>query len=303
MKIKTRLIGFALVSLLFSFLLGITGVWSGRETNRAIQKNDISTKAMHNHMEADMMHDALRADVLAATLAGLQKKQNERAGIEKELEEHIKNFVNSVKANEMLPLSEDLHLAIATVGPDVNAYIKDSQRLVSLAFDNPEELNVQMPKFLKLFSDLEPRMGALSGRIEQHVDESTSFVTSAANRTEKLLTGLMLAACLCLGALSFMLIGSILGSVAMVRRAIESFNSGDANLQQRLPELDGEFNRLGIALNQFLNSVSLVISRVAASAETIDATTQQVAASNVDLSARTEAQAGSLEQTASPWSN
>ena len=299
MNIKTQLIGFTLASVMFSLALGGAGIWSGRHTGAAVERNAISTKAMRNHMEADMMHDALRADVLAAALAGLKQDAGQRTAIEKELAEHTRNFFGAMKENEALPMSRELILAIGAVRPDVDAYIGQSQRLVALAFSNPEELDGQMPAFLKAFSDLEPRMEALSDQIEKETAESTASALAAASDAAKLSGALMLAAGVCLAALSFLLIRSILGSLAQVRRAIEDLNSGDANLQQRLPGLDGEFNRVGTALNQFLDSISDVIRRVSSSADTIAAATHQVAGSNVELSARTEAQAGSLEETAS----
>ena len=33
---------------------------------KALTENELSVNALRNHMEGDMMHDALRADVLAA---------------------------------------------------------------------------------------------------------------------------------------------------------------------------------------------------------------------------------------------
>jgi methyl-accepting chemotaxis protein len=299
MNIKTRLIGFALVSLLFSALLGGAGIWSGRQTGAAVEKNALSTTAMRNHMEADMMHDALRADVLSAALAGLQRKADERAAIEKDLAEHSRTFTNAMQENAALPLSPELLRSIAAIRPQVDAYMKESQALAALAFAHPETLETELPRFLKIFSDLEPRMETLSDQIENETRESTLSAQQAASFAEKLSAALVLTAALCLGVLALLLVVSVLGSLAKVGRAIEHLNDGKADLQQRVPELDGEFKRVGAALNQFLDNISGVMRRVSGSADAIAAATQQLANGNVDLSARTESQAGSIEETAS----
>jgi methyl-accepting chemotaxis protein len=90
MTIQTRLICLAIVSILFSVVISASNLYMGRATTDAMQFNAVMTTAMRHHMEADQVHDALRADVLAAVLASSQKQAGERAGIEKELAEHTK---------------------------------------------------------------------------------------------------------------------------------------------------------------------------------------------------------------------
>jgi methyl-accepting chemotaxis protein len=299
MNIKTKLIGFALISVLFSLAIAASGIWASRRTAGAVSDNAVTTNAMRNHMEADMMHDALRADVLAATVAGLQKSTGERAGIEKELAEHVKVFRDALRENETLPLSNALRTSIAAVRPEVDAYIKESQRLTALAFDNPEGTGAAMPRFMESFGKLEKLMEDLSNRIEAESKSTTEAARASSSLAGQLATGLLIAAGACLGSLAIALISSVVGSLSQVRRAIDKLNSGDADLTQRLPQLDGEFDRLGTAINQFLDSTAGIIARVSRSAEAISSASRQIAAGNLDLSARTESQAGSLEETAS----
>lgn len=68
MKIRTKVIGSGLVSLSFALLLGGIGLWGYHSMTEALVQNETSISAMRKHMEADMMHDAIRADVLAALL-------------------------------------------------------------------------------------------------------------------------------------------------------------------------------------------------------------------------------------------
>jgi methyl-accepting chemotaxis protein len=47
----------------------------------AVGDNAVSMTALRNHMEADMMHDALRADVYSAMLVGLGKSTGTAAEV------------------------------------------------------------------------------------------------------------------------------------------------------------------------------------------------------------------------------
>jgi methyl-accepting chemotaxis protein len=297
MTIKNKLIGYALLSMLFAFLLGATGIWNGRQNGAAARHNALATAAMRNHLEADMMHDALRADVLAASLAALQKK-DERAAIGKDLAEHAGVLRASMRQNAALPLAGRLNASVKAVAPLVEAYIGQSERLVALAFVDPGALEAQMPLFRQGFDALASRMAALSEAIERETAQATAEASAASANAERLALALLLTAFACLGTLSFLLIVNIAGSVARVRRAIERLNADDVDLARRLPPLDGEFARLGSALNRFLDNISQVIGTVTAAADTISLATKQVAASNAELSRRTQAQAGALEQTA-----
>lgn len=45
------------------------GIWATETLNRNSAEVSRSAEILHNHMLADMMHDALRSDVLAAVLS------------------------------------------------------------------------------------------------------------------------------------------------------------------------------------------------------------------------------------------
>ena len=67
--IKRKLLGLSSIGMLIALLVGLTGYWGLVQLNTSIDHMTMSDIALRNHMEGDMMHDALRADVLAALLA------------------------------------------------------------------------------------------------------------------------------------------------------------------------------------------------------------------------------------------
>jgi methyl-accepting chemotaxis protein len=299
MSIKLRLIGFALISLLFSLIIGASGLFGEHEMADVLQKNTTAAAALRNHMEADMMHDALRADVLAAALAGSLKQADRRNAIEQGLADHLKSFQTALKENEALTLPPAIAQSILKMRPQLDAYFKDSQAMVALAFDNPADIEARLPKFMDIFSALEKDMAALSDLIEKNAAEATSSAQTNATHSEKLIIGVLLASILCIGLLGTLMIRSILSNIRRVLNAVDHLNSGDGDLTYRLPTLTGEFAVLGKSLNRFIGNLGKIVSEVSSSSSSISTASSQIAAGNLDLSARTEQQASSLAETAS----
>src|SRR5262249_39392901 len=93
----------ATAGLLLLLLAGTVQREFGKVTAHGDEVVTITT-ALHNHGEADTMHDALRADVLAALLGAKNKNTAGIAEAAKDLGEHEKNFRDSMAANKSLTL-------------------------------------------------------------------------------------------------------------------------------------------------------------------------------------------------------
>jgi methyl-accepting chemotaxis protein len=126
----------------------------------------IITTALHNHGEADMMHDALRADVLAALLAAKSKNAAGVSDAAKDCVDHEKNFRESMAANKTLALPATIKGELDGVEQSLDTYIKAAAHLVDLAGKDLAAAEAAMPGFLKTFSDLEDKLGAISDKIQ-----------------------------------------------------------------------------------------------------------------------------------------
>uniref|UniRef100_E6QQ91 Methyl-accepting chemotaxis protein II n=1 Tax=mine drainage metagenome TaxID=410659 RepID=E6QQ91_9ZZZZ len=84
-------------------------------------------------------------------------------------------------------------------------------------------------------------------------------------------------------------------AVSLARRVA----SGDLSAQAGSVTSQNEFGELQRALGEMNGALARIVSEVRGSTESIASASGQIAAGNLDLSNRTEAQAGSLEETAS----
>ena len=97
-------------------------------------------------------------------------------------------------------------------------------------------------------------------------------------------------------ALSLLLVRNISHSLQSATELADAIGRGDLSSQIILRGRD-EITRLMLSLQRMTGSLVQILGKVNDSAATIEAATREIASGNLDLSSRTEAQAGSLEET------
>ena len=123
--------------------------------------------ALRNQMEADMMHDALRADVLSALHAVTAKDAAAGEQTRKGLAGHTKHFRDMIAENQKLTLAPKAAAAIKEITLPLENYIAAAESEVALAFKDAAAAEAQLPAFVSAFSVLEDKMNAVSDVIEE----------------------------------------------------------------------------------------------------------------------------------------
>src|SRR3712207_2339588 len=124
-----------------------------------------TTHATGEALQADMMHDAVRGDVLQAMLAGAGP---EYAAAVADLAEHGETFRDSLAAVDDEDLGGDVHAAVVEVGPVVEEYLATAQGVVTLAGQDPAQARVVYPRFAASFSALEAALPAVGDAVARH---------------------------------------------------------------------------------------------------------------------------------------
>ena len=99
-----------------------------------------------------MMHDALRADVLAALVASSPEEKSNAAA---DLKEHVQRFRAVLEENNKLTLNEKMHGALKDVQPVLEEYIRSAETLVQLAQKDSAAAKEKLSHFYAAFSSLE----------------------------------------------------------------------------------------------------------------------------------------------------
>ena len=152
-----------------------------QQVDRAIRKASAQTQALRNHQDGDMMHDALRGDVIQALFevrrGNLASKDEVLAGVK----EHSDTFNQAMKENVGLDLDPHLKSDIVNVQKVVDQYRQSAESLVAQAYSNPAQAEAQFPAFMKVFEQLEGGMGDLSDAIEKATVKGKDEVIGSMN--------------------------------------------------------------------------------------------------------------------------
>jgi methyl-accepting chemotaxis protein len=258
------------------------------------------TTALHNHGEADMMHDALRADVLAALLGAKNGDAGAITDAAKDQKEHEQTFRDALAANQALTLSPAITAEFAKVAAPLEAYIKSADNIIQLAAKDSTAAEGAMPAFLKTFSDLEEQMGAISDTIQAEAQSvNTGSAAAATGFSRQLWIGAGVSLAL-LGVLAVMVTRSIprpfLAIIERLGQAVSVNSESAGQVSQTSSALAEGSSEQAASLEETsasLEEISSMAKRNADSARRANELTRQtrtaVEAGTADVSAMNQA--------------
>ena len=251
MTIRQRQLLTAIVSLAMVLLAGLAGVYGMHKSEQSVERVSTIAASIRNHLEADMMHDALRGDVL---LALKTSAEGDVAGVEQasaDMVEHSENFRARVADNMKLDLPAAARAALDALGPNLEAYIEHANKIVGLASTNPMAAKAEFPSFLETFGKLEDDMGNASDVIQKAADDINSEVADQ-NLTLGIMLGVViLIAVLGIGAATLWTARAIVGPITQMTGAMVALSSGDKSVA--IPAIDrkDEIGRMAGAVQVF----------------------------------------------------
>ncbi len=145
-------------------VVGGTALFVSNAQERSAQRIVLASTALRNHLEVDMEHDAVRADVVNA-LYSAEWRAEGRGEILAELAEHTKWIRECMERNAALDLSPQVTVLLADARPVLEDYARRAEVLVPLAFTDLPRARAELPGFLVAFGALEARNEALSDAI------------------------------------------------------------------------------------------------------------------------------------------
>ncbi|RMV14092.1 Methyl-accepting chemotaxis protein [Pseudomonas savastanoi] len=237
MSIKLRLLLLIGTSVLTALIISLVNYVGNTRTETAMIDSEVSMTALSNHLEADMMHDALRADVLSAMLVGLGKSNSTREEVQKSLDEHAAHFRAVLNDNLKLPITEAIKAELNRIKPSLDTYIASGERIVGLALDNPERAQQELGTFTSAFTQLEEQMSSLSDLIKGNFKASGEGARQAIRSANIALVVVLVASILLLLVQGRWVTRSIMIPLASASRIADSIAHG--NLSEPINEPRG----------------------------------------------------------------
>ena len=267
------------------------------ETNMARLVSDVSTTRLAGDL--DMMHDALRADVLEALHTGWQVPEPQRKAIEGRMVRNAQRMRESLE--QLLPLvrSEAARQALTLAQPDLVDYVLLSADAVRAAQGVGFVEEGVLAAHRQAYSRLEEALAQVSETIESHsrseVDAQVLFFSSARLYTLvglALVVSLLALACAAFVKLNLRRLGADPAELGQVARRIADGDLGATF--ERVPPA----HSVGDEMLRMQNKLTEAVVTIRTEAASLASASNQIASNHAELAGRYEEQMAALGASA-----
>ncbi|RFO97874.1 methyl-accepting chemotaxis protein [Rhodoferax lacus] len=297
MKLRSQILGLSLVGVLASVVVGGIGLFSTFDLAAKFDGSVSMGLALQKSQEADMMHDAIRGDVLLALLSAQSKDTEGLATSKKDLEDHAQTFNAALAEMQKLPLSPLAVGEVNKTGPALQAYVDSAHNIQKLTASDATAALAAMPEFQKAFTALEDAMERQSAAIATDVEAYTAATRASVASAKLQVGGLLLVVTLGLVFLSVWLGRRLSLPLVKAAEVADSLAKGNLNTSVQ-PSGSDETVQLLQSMALMQTGISDMVRKVQANAQGVAGFSAEIAQGNQDLSNRTEGQASALEQAA-----
>jgi len=242
--LRARLFLFGSAGLATTLLAIAAGLLSVHSVGEAHHRSVRLGSLLRDVMNADMMHDAIRADAYNATL---KSGTPELESIRKDVEDHVATFLGNIDSLKDLP-DDKVQAQLLKIRPAIVRYGASGLAIVAAAAVGRDSAQNALPRFQEDFEYLEGEMAALDGLVEDASSAEEQVTQSVVHRALAVDAGLGLLAASLLFLLSLRTARAISKPLDRSVAALEAFAGGD--LTRRVERADlVELDRMAVALN------------------------------------------------------
>lgn len=296
MRLRTQILGFGMAGVLVSVIVGFVGITNAKRIETAFGATVQTSLLLSKCQDADMMHDAIRGDVMLSILHAQKSYDKGLAEADKTYAEHAQIFNSDIAEMESMALSDEARDALNKAKPLITSYLEIASKVQKVAHNDVADAEMKMSDVNKVFTELEAAMSSLSASIAKDVQAASIDTSTRVNRAIVLIfVGLLIGAGTLLLA-GWWLSGYVSRPIEKAVQVSEQIALGNLTVQ-----IEAEGNMESIRLLETMgrmqaNFMSMVRS-VKGSADLVAATSSEIAQGNHNLSVRTEQQAAAIEET------
>ena len=296
MKLRSQILGLGLTGVLVSVLVGGVGLINSSRISNAFDESITTNLILSKSQSADMMHDAIRGDVLLSILHAQKSSDAGMAEAEKGFGEHAKEFQTNITEIAAMPVSDKVKAELNKSKPLINAYLQTGAAVQKLARSDVAQAEMEMGAFSKAYKELEDEMETLSDTIAKDVESFAKETHARVERALWFVTVFLFVGTAMLVAVAWWLSGYIARPIVFAVKVAERIAAGDlsANI---VPQGNAESVKLLDTMGRMQTSFSGIVQTVKSNADSVSMASAEIAQGNHDLSARTEQQAAAIEET------
>jgi len=251
LSLRARLLIGGIAAVAAVLVTAAVGLYGMADSNEGLKTSITATSAVLNAKQADMMHDALRADVLYSINIGPDGDPAEKETVTADTAEHIKSFEDSMDILRGLNLPPEVRQAVEDVTPKLVAYIAEAKSSVPLGLNDTAAAKGKFPEFMVAFSDLEERMGVLGEQIEAYGNAAGGAAVTTNQTLSLVLAVVSILAVIGMIGINWLVAGSISRPILGMTEAMKRLAGGDKTINIPGRERGDEVGQMAQAVQVF----------------------------------------------------
>src|SRR5574343_1130048 len=117
MKLRSQIVALGGVGVLAAALVGGAGLLNVFRISHAFDGSQATNEALSKSQEIDMMHDAIRGDVLVAIFSSQKFDEKGIDASEKDLQEHAQIILKNLADIQSLPIADETKALVGKTAP------------------------------------------------------------------------------------------------------------------------------------------------------------------------------------------
>ncbi len=239
---------------------------AARSKDTAHEVAQLST-GLSRQWNADMMHDGIRGDVMAALYAddATERKTFEVDDVTQKSTDML-GHIDAAAALAPAALAEDFR----TARSEVATYGTMATEIVKLAATDKSAAAAKLPAFLDQFSALEEQLGALDEGMLTATSEANRQAEQSVSDAQRKILISSITAVLVFALIAFWLARGLSRAVGRLRQVLDGIAQRDLTVRAELAGND-EFTDMSKALNSALDEIGGTIAEAGRAAKTLTA--------------------------------
>lgn len=278
--IRTRLIGLSALGIALLLTVGITGAWTLHQAVNAVAVMNTHAQAGRNHLEMDMMHDALHSDALTMMAA---KDGEELAAARKDLADHITWLKKFEDRSAALALEPAIQEALKALKPEFDRYCEINTALgEQLARGDRAAAQATFREVVEQFEKIEPIAEEASEMIEKASQNANAAMERTTRNGRIAMFAMSALAILMLLFVAQHVTRRITRPLDDTVRIMDAVAGGDLVVRAAVLG-DDELGRMAGAVNRALDSLSGALSGIAQNAVGVGRSSEELTVVSQDL--------------------
>lgn len=210
---------------------GGVGLWSTATLSGALRDSEQTAELLRSHLSADMMHDAIRGDVLTALLSRDSSTGLTLEEARTELASHLEEFSANIARELELAETPEERATLEALQAPLTAYADSARSIMELTARDPAGATAALPDFFAQFSALEGSMEAATDAISVSANAAAERAHGAAQLSGMLMISALIMALMATIGLAWLARRFLVRPLLNLTDTMKQLSSGDNSVE------------------------------------------------------------------------